>query len=668
MTTPGKSQSVKSIAEIQLTTCLPPQNFKMNSSTSKPATSKPDQPRIVLIHAVLAIGFVFLLTLIWLIGSRSVDELERISSTELETSKDLKERLVLASQIRVDEINVVAQARLVRVARQLSISIIPLRTSLGDARQQFNKTFEEARKRWGKRVEQRNLGAEEMNAWREVELAAPEFLATVEKLALAKDEESLAEKTEQPEQLKPSEPIVGRMKGNTDQAAEVFLQKAGEKFDEAAVKLRNAILTVEEEKREQLFTRQRLAAESVSRTRWAAVSMGLFIAGTVFLILRSRIAALRKAVRQAQESKDFARSIFDSQSNDILVIAENGDLLTVNQAFYKHFNLQPSELTLQDYRGAFAHLPEVAGFVQQTLKLPDKDGSHRERIEVKPKRGLRQSQNFPTDSKLLDVYISPLTIDFKTQGRVVVLLDVTEAERAREELRRSRALSTVGQITAQVAHELYNPIGAVKLNIELLEMQMTGADEDLKHTVARLKRGAEHLSTIVMDLRYLTRARDPERKPTNLNSLLEEVVELASDRLERSRTVIVRHFSKNLPQGNCDPQQLRKVFLNLLINAIEASPVSSEVELHTNFVAPDASAINDLDTQHGALAVSVLDHGSGMSEETMRRLFEAFYTTKRNGTGLGMMITQEIVKKHGGKIEVESEEGKGTRVSVYLPV
>ncbi|HMV46253.1 MAG TPA: HAMP domain-containing sensor histidine kinase, partial [Blastocatellia bacterium] len=97
-------------------------------------------------------------------------------------------------------------------------------------------------------------------------------------------------------------------------------------------------------------------------------------------------------------------------------------------------------------------------------------------------------------------------------------------------------------------------------------------------------------------------------------------------------------------------------------------PANSEVELHTHFIAPGAAVIGDLQAQQGALAVSVADHGSGMSEETRRRVFEAFYTTKQNGTGLGMMITQEIVKKHGGKIEVESEEGKGTTVSVYLPV
>jgi len=226
----------------------------------------------------------------------------------------------------------------------------------------------------------------------------------------------------------------------------------------------------------------------------------------------------------------------------------------------------------------------------------------------------------------------------------------------------------VGQITATVAHELYNPIGAVKLNLDLLEMQSSG-DGDLKNTVARLRRGVEHLSTIVMDLRHLTRTRDPERQTTDLNSLLDEVVELASDRLERSRVSVERNYSAQLPQGEYDPQQLRKVFLNLLINAVEASSQNSGVKLQTSYVCGNgAPAPAETNGDRGELVVSIIDRGVGMSVETKKRLFEAFYTTKRNGTGLGMMITQEIVKKHGGKIEVESEEGKGTTVSVYLPV
>jgi signal transduction histidine kinase len=316
-----------------------------------------------------------------------------------------------------------------------------------------------------------------------------------------------------------------------------------------------------------------------------------------------------------------------------------------------------------DYRAALARLPEVAAFVDKTLAQPDDSSNLRERLEIKPHDGRNG------DTRLLDVYTSPLTIGGQTGGRVVVILDVTEAEKVHDELRRSRALSAVGQITATVAHELYNPIGAVKLNLDLLEMQIGDGGVDLKNVVARLKRGVDHLSTIVMDLRHLTRTREPERQTTDLNGLLDEVVELASDRLERSRICVERNYSTQLPQGEYDPQQLRKVFLNLLINAVEASPQNSDVELRTQYLsvngAPHSSENNGAP---GALVVSVIDRGVGMSTETKRRLFEAFYTTKHNGTGLGMMITQEIVKKHGGKIEVESAEGKGTTVSVYLPV
>jgi signal transduction histidine kinase len=150
--------------------------------------------------------------------------------------------------------------------------------------------------------------------------------------------------------------------------------------------------------------------------------------------------------------------------------------------------------------------------------------------------------------------------------------------------------------------------------------------------------------------------------------LLDEVVELASDRLERSRVCVERNYSAQLPRGEYDPQQLRKVFLNLLINAVEASPQNSGVELRTRYVSAAARPPAETNGDRGELVISVIDRGAGMSGETKRRLFEAFYTTKHNGTGLGMMITQEIVKKHGGKMEVESEEGKGTTVSVYLPV
>lgn len=618
---------------------------------------KADQPRLVLIFSALTVGFVFLLTLIWLIGTRSVAELQAISILASDISLDYQNRLTMAERIREEEINVVAQAKLVRPTRNLPVQVAPFGVSLYEAKQSFSKTLDDCKKLWDERARQQTITQPELIAWREVEAAVPDFLASIEGLV------TLDERRSNPAAAA-SPPATGPVNFNQD----TFIT-ARDRLDEAVTRLRNAIISDRAEILKNIASQQSIAAGEVSRMRWTAFFFGVFVAAAVFIITRNQILALRRASRSAQDAQDFARSVFDSQTNDILVMAENGELLTVNQAFFKRYHLTPSELLLQDYRGALAHLPEVALFIRNVLQRSDKNSTHRERIKVKTKRVVRQSQGFPAESRLLDVYVSPLTIDRETRGRVVVLVDVTEEEHVREELRRNRTLSAVGQITAQVAHELYNPIGAVKLNIDLLGMQIGDGDEDLKQSVARLKRGADHLSTIVTDLRYLTRPRDPERKPTDLNKLLDEVVELASDKLDRTRTEIVRQYTANLQAGQFDSQQLRKVFLNLLINAVEASPQNSRVVLQTFFVpSAEAGRFAELNGQHGALGVSVVDFGAGMSEETKTRIFEAFYTTKKNGTGLGMMITQEIIKKHGGRIEIESEEGAGTKVSVLLPV
>jgi two-component system, sporulation sensor kinase E len=402
------------------------------------------------------------------------------------------------------------------------------------------------------------------------------------------------------------------------------------------------------------------AGSYYSSINWVTVLTEIAIIGFTILLIISYVKQVKQEERLKQEARGQLRSVFDSLSNNIVVLGEQGEVLEVNRAFLKHFEVKDAELKLQDYHAVLAEIPEIASFIEKTLQKQDFGQPQRQRIEVKSNNGHQRSN-------LFDVSVSPLKVGNRTNGRVIVMDDVTEDERVREELRRSRTLSAVGQITAQVAHEIYNPLGAIKLNLELLEMQ-TGGDEDVGHTIGRLKLGVEHLSTIIMDLRYLTRPREPERKPTDLNKLLDEVVDLASDRLGRSRISVTRDYSTEAPRGEFDPQQLRKVFLNLLINAVEASPNNGQVELQTRFISEqEVATITDLNSSNGAIAVRVIDHGVGMSAETRRRLFEAFYTTKRNGTGLGMMITQEIVKKHGGKIEVESEEGKGTIVNVYLP-
>jgi signal transduction histidine kinase len=625
------------------------------------------------IYTVLAIGFALLLFLIGLIGRGSSSKLNVISVSASKSADDYMERLTLALNIREAAAEVVSEARLFRARQSMKIPNPAFKSELNEAKERFQAEIEKGKKQWLKHEGPGTLSNEEMDAWRGVEAASQKFTEILTRIEKLKNPEEMVGGPEANQKGKavqaPAAVPGGQPQPDLQQNAHQQVQVVQTEFfnlrkdlDNAAQKLTSAVTQVQQKILKEFGGQQQRAATEINRTTWLTLVLGLVVATLTLILARNQITQLRQASRQEQEAKDFARSIFDSQSNDILVVNNNGELLAVNQAFLKHFGLPATPEVLQDYRAALQRLPEVAAFVGKALAQPDDSSSLRERLEVKPQDGRNG------DARLFDVYASPLTIGGQTGGRVVAIFDVTEAEKVREELRRSRTLSAVGQITATVAHELYNPIGAVKLNLDLLEMQTSGGD-DLKHTVGRLRRGVEHLSTIVMDLRHLTRTRDPERQTTDLNRLLDEVVELASDRLERSRVSVERNYAAQLPEGEYDPQQLRKVFLNLLINAVEASPQNSGVELQTRYVcgngAPSPAETNG---DRGELVVSIIDRGVGMSAETKKRLFEAFYTTKRNGTGLGMMITQEIVKKHGGKMEVESEEGKGTTVSVYLPV
>ncbi len=624
------------------------------------------------IPTALCICFAILLGLILYSGGMGQKNLEEISQKSNDSTLAYMRRLQLAIEIREAASDTISRARFYRAYKRLRISGPVYKLDLARTESRLIKLIDDGRKLW--MAHQDALPAAEIEAWRKLDSAAYEFWNLIK---MEEGQELISSATVQSEpqattdnsrtlnnqnQNNQKDTSAKETDPNTDPNSNLgddFFERRTD-LEIAANKLSETIRDGLSNSRDDVDKQSDKAVFMFISFKWFTLMVGIAVIGFTIWLIISYIRQIEQEAQLKLEARGQLRSVFDSLSNNIVVLGEQGEVLEVNRAFLKHFEVKDAELKLQDYHAVLSEIPEIASFIEKTLQKQDFGQPQRQRIEVKSNNGHQRSN-------LFDVSVSPLTVGNRTNGRVIVMDDVTEEERVREELRRSRTLSAVGQITAQVAHEIYNPLGAIKLNLELLEMQ-SGEDEDVKQTVGRLKLGVEHLSTIIMDLRYLTRPREPERESTDLNKLLDEVVDLASDRLERSRVSVTRDYSNESPQGEFDPQQLRKVFLNLLINAVEASPNNGRVELQTRFIPEqEAAAISDLNSSNGAIAVKVIDHGIGMSAETRRRLFEAFYTTKRNGTGLGMMITQEIVKKHGGKINVESEEGKGTTVNVYLP-
>jgi len=248
-------------------------------------------------------------------------------------------------------------------------------------------------------------------------------------------------------------------------------------------------------------------------------------------------------------------------------------------------------------------------------------------------------------------------------------VDVTEAAKAEAALRHTESLTAVGEAAAQLAHEIKNPLGSIRLGVEMLREY--AVNDDAVKTITLVERGIHHLNKLVVDVTQFSRRRQLERSEVELQELLDSSLELVEDRIREKETPIERNYSEDPIRGSWDDEQLREVLVNLIGNAIDASQPKAPVEISTELLGSGSgpATIGSVGSVSKARArIVITDHGSGMDAKTQGRLFEPFFTTKKRGTGLGLSIARQIIDLHGGSIEVESEPGKGTTFRIELPL
>jgi two-component system, NtrC family, sensor kinase len=226
-----------------------------------------------------------------------------------------------------------------------------------------------------------------------------------------------------------------------------------------------------------------------------------------------------------------------------------------------------------------------------------------------------------------------------------------------DQLVQKEKLASVGQLAAGVAHEINNPLGSVLLYADILQKETPEEDTQQREDLDMIIREATRCKTIVNDLLNFSRQNEVMAQETDLNELLEELASAASRQELYEQVEIVPELDPQLPNIQADPLQLRQVFVNLMNNAAEAMPQGGTLSLRTQ-----------RGPSNGFVTVEVEDTGVGITEENMKKLFTPFFTTKPigKGTGLGLAIVYGIVKMHRGQIGVQSEAGKGTRVTITL--
>jgi signal transduction histidine kinase len=223
---------------------------------------------------------------------------------------------------------------------------------------------------------------------------------------------------------------------------------------------------------------------------------------------------------------------------------------------------------------------------------------------------------------------------------------------------RSGALTALGRMATQVAHELKNPLAGILLYASHLEHRAArGHDAEGAETARKISLAVERLGAVVAEITAFGRPPELHRARTALHPLLDECLAFARARHGGGGVEIVRDYDATCPEALLDARELRKAFLNLILNGLEALEGKGSLTMRT----VNAPADN-------AIAVTIEDTGEGMSEETLSRVFEMFFTTKPQGTGLGMAIARSVIARHGGDMRLQSALGRGTRVVVRLPV
>jgi signal transduction histidine kinase len=233
----------------------------------------------------------------------------------------------------------------------------------------------------------------------------------------------------------------------------------------------------------------------------------------------------------------------------------------------------------------------------------------------------------------------------------------TSLARQRDELRHAERLAAVGRISAQITHEIRNPLNAIGLNAELLAEELAqspGGSPEAVQLVAAISREVDRLNGVAEE--YLRFARSPRTPPGrhDLNELLGSLLDFLGPELQAGGIALARELASEPLPVRADEGRLRAVFLNLLRNSREAMPAGGRLTVRTRRVG-------------GATEAEVADTGGGIPPEDLTRIFEPFYSTKERGTGLGLSFAYQVVKEHGGELLCRSAVGSGTTFTLRLP-
>ena len=253
----------------------------------------------------------------------------------------------------------------------------------------------------------------------------------------------------------------------------------------------------------------------------------------------------------------------------------------------------------------------------------------------------------------------------------------TELKKIQAMLVQSEKMSAIGQLASGVAHEVQNPLGVLLNCVNYFELSLSQEDKESTEVLATMREAIQRADRIVAGLLHFAKPASPELKKISLEKMVDASLELVSKQMKLAGIRVERFFPEDLPDIRVDENQMQQVLINLFLNAVQAMPQGGTLTLK-GYVRPltlGDKGVGKRSTDKfrpgtAALFCEIKDTGAGIPAENLEKIFYPFFTTKPpgKGTGLGLTLSQSMVEEHGGVLSIQSEEGRGTRATVILPL
>ncbi len=356
-------------------------------------------------------------------------------------------------------------------------------------------------------------------------------------------------------------------------------------------------------------------------------------------------------------SLDQEKIFLDSIVDSVIMIDKEGRIRDVNQGALdllgyprsEEIIMSPFEKICQNL--SMANLRDKIPLAEQELVYLHKEG-----------RGIPVSVNitsrvsYPDDLIFIGRNMKKVKelIGELTQSQQELKTSYDQLETNKNDLVRSEKLAYAGRISASIAHEIRNPLTNVSMSVQQLKKNFKKSERESKH-LAIIERNTERINFLITELLNSARPSKLSFHPSDIHHVLKEVLDSVHPKIQSGKIKVIKDFTPSLSLLKIDKEQIGRVLLNLILNAIEAMPQGGTLTIATGH-------------ERNHFKIKIVDTGKGISEENLIKVFDPFFSTKQGGVGLGLTICYGIIASHGGAIEVESKSKKGSIFILSLPL